>query len=149
MTAATQAIRVLFLVFFMLASGDLLQAQAHRARRLAALERKDALRVIEEIDRQVRRYLGVLLVSNILVGLGTWAVIRVLGIEYAGCGACAAVLHTAPYFGPAIVAARASSARSCSSAIGQWLSRRASSTVAVATWWAWCSPRGSRVARRA
>jgi len=51
-------------------------------------------------------YLGVLLVSNILVGLGTWAAFAALGVEYAGLwGVAAAILHTAPYFGPAIIAA--------------------------------------------
>jgi predicted PurR-regulated permease PerM len=40
------------------------------------------------------------------VGLGTWAVFAALGMEYAGLwGVAAGVLHTAPYFGPTIVAA--------------------------------------------
>ncbi len=102
---ATQVMVVLFLVFFMLASGDLFK------RKLIALagdrlsQRKDALRVIEEIDLQVRRYLGVLLVSNILVGLGTWAAFALLGVEYAGLwGIAAGIMHTAPYFGPALIA---------------------------------------------
>jgi predicted PurR-regulated permease PerM len=105
MTAATQVMAVLFLVFFMLASGDLFKRKLIALAGTRLSERKDALKVIEEIDRQVRHYLGVLLVSNILVGLGTWAAFAALGVEYAGLwGVAAGVLHTAPYFGPAIVA---------------------------------------------
>lgn len=102
---ATQVMVVLFLVFFMLASGDLFKRKliALAGNRLS--QRKDALRVIEEIDLQVRRYLGVLLVSNILVGLGTWAAFALLGVEYAGLwGIAAGIMHTAPYFGPALIA---------------------------------------------
>jgi predicted PurR-regulated permease PerM len=97
---------VLFLVFFMLASGDLFKRKLLTLAGPRLSERKDALRVIEEIDRQVRRYLGVLLISDAIVGLGTWAAFAALGVQYAGLwGVAAAVLHTAPYFGPAIIAA--------------------------------------------
>jgi len=105
LTAGSQVMAVLFLVFFMLASGDLFKRKLMTLAGPRLSERKDALRVIEEIDRQIRRYLGVLLVSNIIVGLGTWAAFAALGVEYAGLwGVAAAVLHTAPYFGPAIIA---------------------------------------------
>jgi predicted PurR-regulated permease PerM len=64
------------------------------------------MQVLEEIDGHVRRYLVVLLVANILVGTGTWLAFTALGVNYAGMwGAVAGVLHTAPYFGPAIIAA--------------------------------------------
>ena len=106
LTIGTQAMAVLFLVFFMLASGDLFKRKLLTLAGPRLSERKDALRVIEEIDKQIRRYLGVVLISNILVGLGTWAAFAALGVEYAGLwGVVAAILHTAPYFGPAIVAA--------------------------------------------
>jgi predicted PurR-regulated permease PerM len=105
MAAGTQAMVVLFLVFFMLASGDLFK------KKLLAIaaergKRRFTLQVIEEIDAQIRRYLVVLLVSNVLVGLGTWLAFWLLGMKYAGLwGLIAAVLHTAPYFGPSAVAA--------------------------------------------
>jgi predicted PurR-regulated permease PerM len=83
-TAGTQTMAVLFLVFFMLASGDLFKRKLMTLAGPRLSERKDALRVIEEIDRQIRRYLGVLLISNVLVGLGTWAAYAALGVEYAG-----------------------------------------------------------------
>jgi predicted PurR-regulated permease PerM len=105
MIAASQMMVVVFLVFFMLASGDLFK---RKLLRIAAEYNKKrfTLQVIEEIDAQVRRYLVVLLVSNVLVGVGTWLVFLWLGVKYAGLwGVVAAILHTAPYFGPTLVAA--------------------------------------------
>jgi predicted PurR-regulated permease PerM len=102
--ALTQMMVVIFLVFFMLASGDLFK---RKLLRIAAEYNKKrfTLQVIEEIDAQVRRYLVVLLVSNVLVGVGTWLVFLWLGVKYAGLwGVVAAILHTAPYFGPTLVA---------------------------------------------
>ena len=106
MVAATHVMVVLFLVFFMLASGDLFKRKLLTIAGERLSQRKDALRIIEEIDLQVRRYLGVLLLANILVGLGTWLAFAWLRVEYAGLwGVAAGVLHTAPYFGPAAIAA--------------------------------------------
>jgi predicted PurR-regulated permease PerM len=134
MTGLTQAVSVLFLVFFMLASGDLFKRKfiAIAGDRLS--ERKDALRTIEEIDRQIRSYLGVLLASNVLVGLGTWAAFAMLGMQYAGLwGAAAGILHTAPYFGPTLVAG--ASLVAAFMQFGQWpiAFAVAGSTILVAT----------------
>ena len=102
--AAIQVVAVTFLVFFMLASGDLFK------KKLLALgaernKRRFTAQVLDQVDSQIRRYLLVLLVSNIMVGVGTWLAFWWLGMNYAGLwGAVAAVLHTAPYFGPAIIA---------------------------------------------
>ena len=101
----TQVMAVLFLVFFMLASGDLFKRKLVRILGDTLTEKKVTVQMIDEIDQQIRRYLAVLLLSNILVGLGTWIAFKLLGVEYSELwGAAAAVLHTAPYFGPAIIA---------------------------------------------
>jgi predicted PurR-regulated permease PerM len=102
--AAGQLTVVLFLVFFMLASGDLFK---RKLLRIAAERNKTRFtsQVLDQIDEQVRRYLAVLLVANVLVGVGTWLVFWALGVKYAALwGVIAGVLHTAPYFGPSIVA---------------------------------------------
>ena len=69
--AATQIVAVLFLVFFMLASGDLFK------KKLLAIaaernKRRFTLQILEQVDAQIRRYLLVLLIANVLVGIGTW-----------------------------------------------------------------------------
>ena len=102
--AVTQLVVVLFLVFFMLASGDLFK------KKLVALaaergRKRFTLNVIDEIDAQVRRYLGVLAIANVLVGLGTWLAFWALGMPYSGLwGLVTGVVHTVPYVGPAVIA---------------------------------------------
>ena len=103
--AATQFMAVVFLVFFMLASGDTFKRKLVRAFGQTLSEKKVTVQAIDEIDQQVRRYLGVLLVSNLLVGMGTWVAFEIIGVEYAELwGVAAGVLHTAPYFGPTVIA---------------------------------------------
>jgi predicted PurR-regulated permease PerM len=104
MTAGSALMVVLFLVFFMLASGDLFK---RKLLAIAAERNKTrfTMQVLEEIDVQIRRYLVVLLIADVMVGLGTWLAFSMLGMKYAGLwGLVAGVLHTAPYFGPAIIA---------------------------------------------
>ena len=100
-----QAPIVLLLAYFLLASGD------HFRRKLVQLvgpslsRKKDALRILEEIDTQVQRYLLAMLVTNTLIGLATWLAFRALGLEHAGVwGVAAAILHFVPYLGLAVVA---------------------------------------------
>ena len=103
--AATQAMAVIFLVFFMLASGDMFKRKIVRIVGETLSEKKITVQAIDEIDLQIKRYLGVVVVSNVLVGIGTWILFTMIGVEYAGLwGVVSAILHTAPYFGPALIA---------------------------------------------
>ena len=103
--AASQILVVLFLVFFMLASGDLFKRKLLAIAGETLKQRKITQTVIDEIDAQIRRYLVVLVVTNLLVGLGTWLALRLIGLQYAELwGIAAAVLHTVPYFGAALIA---------------------------------------------
>lgn len=104
-TVAAQAPIVLLLSYFLLASG------AHFRRKLLQLvgpslsRKKDAVRILEEIDVQVQRYLLAVLASNALIGAGTWLAFLALGLDQAGVwGVAAGVLHFVPYLGPALIA---------------------------------------------
>src|SRR5439155_27104141 len=91
-TAVTQLAAVVFLVFFMLASGDLFK---RKLLKIAAERNKTRFTspVLDQIDEQVRRYLAVLLVGNVRVGVGTWLVFWALGVKYAALwGVIAGVL---------------------------------------------------------
>jgi predicted PurR-regulated permease PerM len=104
-TVVSQVTGVIFLVFFMLASGNLFKRKLVGIMGTTLSEKKITVEMIDEIDNQIRRYLGVLMVSNVLVGAGTWIVFRIMGVNYPELWALAAgILHTAPYFGPALVA---------------------------------------------
>lgn len=101
---AAQTPIVLSLTYFLLASGT------HFRRKLVqfvgpSLSRmKDAVRILAEIDVQVQRYLLATIVSNALVGIGTWLGFEALGLEQAGVwGVAAGVLHFIPYLGPALI----------------------------------------------
>ncbi len=103
-STAAQAPIVLMLAFFLLSSG------VHFRRKLVQLvgpslsRKKDAVRILEEIDVQVQRYLLVTLMSNTLVAIATWLAFEALGMEHAGVwGAAAGVLHFIPYLGAALV----------------------------------------------
>ena len=103
--AAAQVMVVIFLVFFMLASGDLFKQKLVRIAGDKLSKQRFTLQVIDEIDSQIKRYLVVVLISNVLVGFGTWITFRMLGMEYAELwGVAAGIIHTAPYFGPALIA---------------------------------------------
>ena len=104
-TVAAQTPIVLLLAYFLLASGE------HFRRKLVQLvgpslsRKKDAVRILEEIDVQIQRYLLATLGSNVLVAIGTWLAFKALGMEQAGAwGVTAGVLHFIPYLGPVLFA---------------------------------------------
>jgi predicted PurR-regulated permease PerM len=103
-TVVAQAPIVLLLAYFLLASG------VHFRRKLVQLvgpslsRKKDAVRILEEIDVQVQRYLLTMLLSNALVAICTWLAFEALGMEHAGVwGVAAGVLHFVPYLGSALI----------------------------------------------
>ena len=105
-TVAAEVLGVIFLVFFMLASGDMFKRKIVRLLGDTLSEKKVTVETIDEIELQIRRYLGVMALCNVLVGLGTYIAFRIMGVEYPELwGVFAGLVHTAPYFGPAIVAA--------------------------------------------
>jgi len=104
-TVAAQTPIVLLLTYFLLASG------AHFRRKLVQLvgpslsRKKDAVRILEEIDMQVQRYLLAMLASNALLAVVTWLAFLALGLDQAGVwGVAAGVFHFVPYLGPALIA---------------------------------------------
>jgi predicted PurR-regulated permease PerM len=104
-TVAAQAPIVLLLAYFLLASG------VHFRRKLVQFvgpslsRKKDAVRILAEIDVQVQRYLLTMLLSNALVAICTWLAFEALGMEHAGVwGVAAGVLHFVPYLGSALIA---------------------------------------------
>lgn len=104
-TVIAQTPTVMLLTYFLLASG------AHFRRKLLHLvgpsltRRKDAVRILEEIDVQVQRYLLAMIASNVLLALATWLAFLALGVDQAGVwGIAAGVLHFVPYLGPALMA---------------------------------------------
>jgi predicted PurR-regulated permease PerM len=100
-----QATMVLFLVFFLLLSGDLFKRKLVRLTGPSFASRKITVQILSDINRSIQRYMLLLLVTNLLVALLSWAVFRWIGLENAGAWAVAAgLLHIVPYLGPGLTA---------------------------------------------
>jgi len=98
-----QAVMVLFLVFFFLISGDTFKRKLVRLTGPAMSKKKITVHLLDEINSSIQKYMFMLLVTNVLVGLMTWIALRWIGLENAGAWAVAAgLLHVIPYAGPAI-----------------------------------------------
>lgn len=100
-----QAPIVLLLTYFLLASGE------HFRRKLVQLvgpslsRKKEAVRILDEIDVQIQHYLLTVLVASLLVGVATWLAFAALGMDQAVMwGIVAGMLYFVPYLGPALLA---------------------------------------------
>lgn len=107
-SVAAQTPIVLLLAYFLLASGDHFRRKLVQFVGPALSRKKDVLRILEEIDAQVQRYLFVTLTSNVLIAVCTWLAFEAMGMEQAGIwGVSAGVLHFIPYLGAVLVAVAA------------------------------------------
>jgi predicted PurR-regulated permease PerM len=103
---AGQAMLVLFFVFFLLASGDLFKRKLVKLAGPSLEKKKITVQILDEISRQIARFLLVRVMTSLVVGLVSWVAFRLIGLEQAGLWAVAAgVFNSIPYFGPVIVAA--------------------------------------------
>ena len=100
----SEAILVLFLVYFMLISGDLFKRKMITIAGPSALKRKITTQILDEIDRQIGRYMLVQMMMSLIVGVVSGIAFWWVGLEQAPVwGLAAGLFNTIPYFGPAIV----------------------------------------------
>ena len=99
-----EAILLSFLVFFLLASGEMFKQKLVKLSGDRLSQQKVTLQMIDEITGKIGRYLFYLLWSGVLVGVATWVTFWAIGVRYAGLwGLAAAILNCIPYFGPTVV----------------------------------------------
>jgi len=104
-TVLAEAPIVALLTYFLLASGEHFRRKLVQWVGPSLSRKKDAVRMLEEIDGQIQRYLLITLASNVLIAIGTGLAFRYLGVEQAAAwGVAAGVLHFIPYLGPVLVA---------------------------------------------
>ena len=102
---AGQATLVFFFVFFLLASGDLFKRKLVKLAGPSLEKKKITVQILDDINRQIARFLLVRVVTSIVVGVATWIALSLIGLEQAALwGAAAGIFNTVPYFGPFIVA---------------------------------------------
>ena len=100
------AITVAFLAYFLLLSGDTFRRKLVRLTGPSLSRKRVTVHILQDINNSIQRYMFMLLVTNIMVGILMWIAFRMLGLENAGAWAVAAgFLHVVPYFGPVITAA--------------------------------------------
>ena len=103
--ALGQALTVLFLVVFLLAGGDTFRRKLVRLAGPTLSRRKIAVRILDDINGSIQKYMFMLLATNVLVGLLSWIAFRWIGLENPGAWAVVAgLLHIVPYIGPGITA---------------------------------------------
>lgn len=91
---------VLFLAFFLLASGDAFRRKWVKLSGPSLSRRKITLQVMDEIRSQVQRYLGVQVLTSAIVGLASGLAFWAIGLENAAVwGVAAGVLNMIPYLG--------------------------------------------------
>jgi predicted PurR-regulated permease PerM len=97
---------VFFLTFFLLLGGDTFKRKLVRITGPTLSHKKITVQILDDINVSIQKYLFMLLVTNLLVALLTWAALRAIGLENAGAWAVGAgLLHIVPYLGPGVTAA--------------------------------------------
>ena len=100
-----QAAMIAFLVFFLLLGGDTFKRKLVRVIGPSLSKRKTAVRILDDINESIQRYMLMLLTTNLVVALLSWIAFRWIGLENAGAWAAAAgLLHVVPYLGPGVTA---------------------------------------------
>ncbi len=103
--ALGQAIMVLFLTFFLLVGGDTFKRKLVRLTGPSWANKKITVKILDDINDSIQKYLFMLLSTNVLVAVLVWATFAGIGLENAGAWAVAAgFLHLVPYVGPGVTA---------------------------------------------
>jgi predicted PurR-regulated permease PerM len=99
-----QIILLTFLIYFLLASGELFKQKFVKLSGERLSQKKVTVQMIDEITSQIGSFVFYQFWSGIVVGLLTWGAFAWLGVRYAGLwGVAAGVLNCIPYFGPTII----------------------------------------------
>ena len=103
-SVGVQFVVVFFLIFFLLISTPRFRQRLLEFASSNPEQRRTAAEVFDETNTQIQRYLLVLLVTALMVGALTWAVLAWQKVQHAAMwGLLAGVFNSIPYFGPVIV----------------------------------------------
>ena len=97
---------VLFLAYFLLASGDAFRRKWVQLSGPTLSRRRITVQVLDEISAQIQRYLGVQVLVGAIVGITSWLAFWAIGLENAAVwGVVAGVLNLVPYIGAIVTTA--------------------------------------------
>ena len=101
-----EAITMIFLAYFFLLSGDTFKRKLVKITGPSLTQKKITVNILMDINSSIQGYMFMLLITNVIVGILSWAAFRALGLENSGAWAVAAgFMHIVPYFGPVATAA--------------------------------------------
>jgi predicted PurR-regulated permease PerM len=104
MVFLSQSTMVIFLVFFLLLSGDTFKRKLVKLTGPSLSKKKITVHILEDINTSIQKYMLMLLVTNGMLALMMWVALRWIGLENAGAWAIVAgLLHLMPYFGPLLI----------------------------------------------
>jgi predicted PurR-regulated permease PerM len=102
---AGEIVMVLFLVYFMLVSGDLYKRKLVKLAGPSMSRKRMTVEILDDICGQIQRFLVALLLANLSVAVASWLAFRWVGLEQAAVwGIAAGLFNSIPYFGPVLVA---------------------------------------------
>ena len=102
--AVGQFVLILFLVYFLLASGDLYRRKLVKIVGPSFTDKRLTVQILSAIDRQIEMFLLVQVFTSTVVAVATWLAFRALGVEQAAVwGLLAGIFNSIPYFGPVLV----------------------------------------------
>ncbi len=105
-TLIGQATVVLFLTFFLLASGDTFRRKMVRIAGPTITKKKITIQALDEVTEQIQRYLLVQVFTSLLVAIATWLAFLWMGVEHAAVwGLVAGILNFIPYIGSIVFTA--------------------------------------------
>ncbi|HTS23135.1 MAG TPA: AI-2E family transporter [Casimicrobiaceae bacterium] len=101
-----QLFSIIFLTYFLLAAGNVFRRKLVRLVGPPIARQKATLEVLDHIHDLNQRYLAVVALTNVGVGVATAAGLALVGLQHAAIwGVAIAVLHFIPYLGAAMIAA--------------------------------------------
>ncbi len=101
-----EATTMIFLAYFLLLSGDTFKRKLVKITGPSLTRKKITVNILVDISSSIQRYMFMLVITNVIVGLLSWVAFLALGLENAGAwGVAAGFMHIVPYFGPVVTAA--------------------------------------------
>lgn len=97
---ALQAVMILFLVYFLLVSGDTFRRRLVKMAGPSFAKKRRTLEILDEINLQMKRFLYVQVITSLWMGVAIWLAFRWIGLENAGMwGIAAGILKSIPFLG--------------------------------------------------
>lgn len=95
-----QTVMMLFLIFFLLLSGDKFKRKLVKITGPSLTQKRITVQILSKINTSVQQYMFMLLITNGMLALLTWIAFHLIGLENAGAWAVTGgLLHLIPYFG--------------------------------------------------